>query len=626
MTKAALLPCVYILAFFLITGGGLMAFKYFYFFHKEQVPVLPANPRYLDAELTTEERVADLLSYMTLKEKIGQMALVDKNSILRVEDLSEYGLGALLSGFGAKPELNTPVGWRDMLAGFTDTSRRSRLHIPIFYGVDAIHGHTNVPGATVFPQAIGLGATGNAELVEKIAAATALELRATNVNWNYAPNLDLPRDIRWGRVYETFGDDQALTSELGVATIKGQQSHKVLSTAKHYIGLGDMQWGSSSNKNFKIDQGYTAPDQELLRREHLQPFKEAVGTGVESVMLGLNTWGDTKLSANHFLITELLKDELGFKGLVVSDWYGVYEISASKYTSAVTAINAGVDMVMLPFDYKMFVRDVTKAVRRGDISEARIDDAVTRILTAKFNAGLFDPIEPPALEVIGSFEHRALARRAVAESLVLLKSEGVPVVPKETKKIRVVGSAADNTGRQSGAWTVEWQGVEGNNVPGATSILEGIRVRAGASTTVEFASDGTFAGGAQKADVGIAVIGEAPYAEGWGDKEYPVISAEDLEAVGKLQASAEKVVVIIVSGRPLLMANEIDSWGTVIAAWLPGSEGAGVADVLFGDKPFVGRLPMPWPYTSEQLPMAADGSTADGTKVLFPRHFGLTTQ
>ena len=626
MSKAALLPFLHIVVFLVIVGGGLLAFKYFYFFHKEQVPVLPASPRYLDVGLSTEERVANLLSYMTLEEKIGQMALVDKNSVTDMDDVSNYGLGALLSGFGAKPELNTPVGWRDMVAGFTESSRQSRLQIPILYGVDAIHGHTNVPGATVFPQAIGLGATGDAELIEKIAAATALELKATNVTWNYAPNLDLPRDIRWGRVYETFGADATLTGELGAATIKGQQSGKVLSSAKHYIGLGDMQWGSSSNKNFKIDQGYTAPDEELLRSEHLPPFKQAVDAGVESVMVGLNTWGDRKLSANHFLITEVLKGELGFKGFVVSDWYGVYEISASKYTSAVTAINAGVDMVMLPFDYKMFIKNVTKAVRRGEIAEARIDDAVNRILTAKFNAGLFEQSESPALEVIGSSVHRALARAAVAESMVLLKSEGVPVVPEGTKTIRVVGSAADNTGVQSGAWTVEWQGVKGNNVPGATSIVDGIRTRAGGSTTVEFESGGNFAKASELADVGIAVIGEASYAEGWGDLEYPVISAEDLEAVKKLQTSAKKVVVIIVSGRPLLVANEIDSWGTVIAAWLPGSEGAGVADGLFGDRPFTGKLPMSWPYTSEQLPIAADDTTLDGTKVLFPRGFGLTTQ
>lgn len=280
---------------------------------------------------------------------------------------------------------------------------------------------------------------------------------------------------------------------------------------------------------------------------------------------------------------------------------------------------------MLPFDYKAFHIHMKIANRLGIISDERINDAAGRILYAKFALGLFDQSLPdPEKNLIGNEQHRALAREAVAKSAVLLKSEGEPIIPTGIKTIRVAGSAADNTGRQSGAWTIDWQGVDGNKVPGATSILDGIKARAG-NIQVEYDLQGEFSE-FSKADVGIAIVGETPYAEGWGDKEYPVINAEDLEAVKRLQLSAKKVVVVIISGRPLLIADEIDSWGTVIAAWLPGSEGAGVADVLFGDQPFTGTLPLLWPYTSEQLPIAFDQTTANGTKVLFARGFGLITQ
>jgi beta-glucosidase len=342
-------------------------------------------------------------------------------------------------------------------------------------------------------------------------------------------------------------------------------------------------------------------------------------------MVGLNSWGDSKLSAEKNLVTNVLKGELGFNGFAVSDWYGVYEISGDDYSSAVTAINAGVDMVMLPFDYKSFIKNVTRAVRRGEIREERIDDAVRRILRAKFALGLFDTGETKdSHDVVGSREHRALAREAVAKSLVLLKDESsVLPIRKSVRNIQVAGSAANNVGRQVGAWTVEWQGIDGNWLPGSTSILEGIRARAGSSVDVAYEATGIFPVRGQRADLGIAVVGEKPYAEGWGDREYPVLDASDLEAIENLQATCEKVVVVIVSGRPLFVTNEISSWDAVVSAWLPGSEGAGVADVLFGDKPFVGTLPLPWPHHSEQLPITSDGKTRDGTPLLFPRYFGL---
>ncbi len=620
----------------------VLVFAYFIFKPIPQTKVVPqevpgADALYRQADRSIEERVTDLLGRMSLEEKVGQMALVEKNSVHNNEDIATYGIGALLSGAGAKPEDNTEKGWHEMVRSFTDTSRRSRLGIPILYGVDAIHGHSNLANATIFPHSIGLGATGNEGLVKRVARATAEELVATGVYWSFSPTLDLPQDIRWGRTYEAFSDDPVLVTQLGRAYMEGLQETDVvnargsttlfvLSTPKHYIGAGGMAWGSSSNKNFHIDQGTTPPSESALRDVYLPPFAEVVKRGAESIMVGLNSWGDTKLSADTYLVTDVLKDELGFTGFTVSDWYGVYEIPGGDYRAAVTAINAGIDMVMLPFDYQTFIKNVTRAVRKGEIQEARIDDAVARILRVKFSLGLFDSPRSEGGDegLVGTSEHRSLAREAVAESLVLLKNAGhlLPIT-QQVKHIRVAGSAADNVGRQSGAWTVEWQGINGNWLPGSTSILEGIKKRAGVGVDVEYDLHANFENDTERADLGIAVVGEAPYAEGWGDDEEPALSPADLATISRLKAVCKKVVVIIVSGRPLLVSTELPSWDALIAAWLPGSEGAGVADVLFGDKPFKGRLPLPWPDHIGQLPITENGHTRDNTLPLFPRYFGL---
>lgn len=576
----------------------------------------PSFP-YEDPRLSIDERVADLMSRMTIQEKIGQMALVEKNSIKRSVDIHEYALGGILSGAGAKPENNTRRGWREMIGEFVAASRRSRLGIPILYGVDANHGHGNVPQATMFPHAIGLGATHNAELIERIGEVVAQESLALSTHWIFAPSLDLPRDIRWGRVYESFGSDASTVSVLSAAFIRGLQSEMIAASAKHFLGSGSMVWGSSTNANYSIDQGLVLQNEKALSEEYLPPFKAAVDAGVLSVMVGLGSYGDSKLSANRYLITDILKNEFGFEGIVVSDWYGVYDIAEDKYEAAVAGINAGIDMVMLPYEYELFTRDVRRAVENGDISEERIDDAVERILRVKFALGLFDAEPAQTLALVGSLEHRALAREAVSQSLVLLKD--AEVLPLKTETIRVAGSAADNVGIQSGAWTVEWQGIDGNWLEHGTSILQGIREAA--SSSVEYAIDGRFEGG--RADVGIAVVGEKPYAEGWGDNPHPRLSTEDLAAIEQLRETVDTLIVIIISGRPLIITDQIEGWDTVIAAWLPGPEGAGIADVLFGTKPFTGTLPLPWPLSIEQLPLNSDDIGVDGTTPLYPRGYGL---
>jgi beta-glucosidase len=342
-------------------------------------------------------------------------------------------------------------------------------------------------------------------------------------------------------------------------------------------------------------------------------------------MVGLNTWGDKRMVLQKHLLTGVLKQELGFKGFLVSDWYGVHEGRRGTFFATIQAVNAGVDMVMLPFDYKRFARDVKWANRLGLITDERINDATGRILYAKFALGLFDEKKSATtLTSIPDLKHHELARDAVAQSMVLLKNNDaiLPLSPT-VQHIRVAGSAADNVGRQMGAWSIEWQGIDGKGDFAATSILEGIKARVSKGTEVEYNASGTFATTNKRAEIGIAVVGEKPYAEGWGDKEYPSLDEHDVQAIKNLQADCDKVVVVIVSGRPLLIADEVDSFDALVAAWLPGSEGEGVSDVLFGDKPFTGTLPLPWPHHSEQLPIAADGTTADGTPLLFERYFGI---
>jgi beta-glucosidase len=558
--------------------------------------------KYHDSSLSIEERVKDLLSHMTREEKIGQLALVEKNSVHDLEDIGRYGIGAMLSGAGAKPDPNTPEAWLQMVNEFQTYAQKTRLKIPLLYGVDAIHGHAGVLGATVFPHQIGLGAANDFDLVRKVNAATARELVATGIYWNFSPSLDVTGDIRWGRTYETFGGNNARVTALGGAAVEGLQQKTpsgtlaVLSTGKHYIGTGAMVWGKSSNKDFKIDQGEVNITEKELRAIHLPPFQKAVDSGVMSIMMGLQRWQGKKLSTNEYLITDVLKKELGFTGFVVSDWYGVYEITGSKYDATVTAINAGIDMVMLPFDYKGFVDDVSEAITRGDITEERLDDAVSRILRVKFALGLFDrPLQDESqVSIVGSKEHRDLAREAVRKSLVLLKNKNrLLPLDKTNLPLLVAGTAADNVGQQSGAWTVEWQGINGNWLPGGTSILEGIRQAVSKKEHVIFDEKGDFTL-TQKAPIGVAIVGEKPYAEGWGDKDNLQLSSEDLEIIRKVKAASEKIIVIIISGRPLDIKKEAESWDAVVAAWLPGSEGQGVADVLFGEYEFTGTLPLPW--------------------------------
>lgn len=562
-------------------------------------------PAYLDPARPVEERIDDLLSRMTLDEKIGQMTLVHQGAVTPVQ-VREWGFGAILSGGGGSPDPNTPEAWVEMTSGFQAAALETRLAIPLLYGSDAVHGHNNLFGAVIFPHNIGLGAAGSADLVERIARATAVEAAATGVSWNYAPVLAVPRDIRWGRTYEAFAEDPELVSELGAAYVRGLQGTEltaadaILATPKHFVGDGAAEWGTSTTATYRIDQGDTDIDEATLRAVHLLPYHDSLDAGALVVMASYSSWEGTKVHASRYLLTDVLKDEMRFEGFVVSDWAAIDQIDPDDYyRSVVTAVNAGIDMNMVPAAYHGFMTDLRRAVDTGDVSKDRIDDAVRRILRAKFAAGLFEQPYPDGalLEAIGSDEHRALAAEAVERSLVLLTNDGT-TLPVDAGTIFVAGAAADDIGRQSGGWTITWQGGSGPITIGS-SILDGIEEHAG-EAAVFYDRNGRFVDAPERADVGIAVIGEYPYAEGAGDNSRLQIHGS--ESLLALRDRVDRLIVIVLSGRPVSVDPLMEAADVLIAAWLPGSEGAAVAAPLFGTAEFTGRLPFTWPRHAGQLP------------------------
>ena len=586
-------------------------------------------------------RVEALLAQMTLAEKIGQMTQVEKNSI-SPEKVAELGIGSVLSGGGGYPRSNTPAAWAEMVGAFDAAARASRLGIPLLYGYDAIHGAAAVDGATIFPQPIALAATGDADLVRQTARITAVESAALGVRWNFAPVLAVVQDVRWGRTYESFGEDTATVAELGAAYIRGLQDPDdapratdhglldpttVLATPKHFIGDGATVFGSSTqnimNTQYLLDQGDMQLDMDAVRQLLVPPYAAAIESGALSVMASFNSWQGEKVHGRADLLTGLLKDEMNFRGFVVSDWGGCDQITGDYAEAIVRCINAGVDMNMVPQNYEQFINTLTTAVARGDVSQERIDDAVRRILTVKFEMGLFDaPPTAPNPAVVGAADHRAVAREAVRRSLVLLQNDNaaLPIDRAAAPLLFVAGAAADDAGTQAGGWTIDWQGVPGKGITGATTLLDGLVAVAGEGVTVEYARDGEFDGDAI-ALVGIVVLAEKPYAEGVGDSAGLALPAGDLALIERVSARSQRTVVVLLSGRPLIISDALplaDAW---VAAWLPGSEGAGVADVLFGDAPFSGTLPVSWPRAVEQLPLPT--LLADPAGPLFPRGFGL---
>jgi beta-glucosidase len=562
--------------------------------------------------------VEALLARMTLDEKLGQMTQADHASLAaHPDDVRDLALGSVLSGGDSLPASNTPGGWADVHDRYQALALSTRLGIPILYGVDAVHGFNGLRGAVIFPHNIGLGATRDPALVEEAARVTAREVAAAGIEWAFAPCLAVPRDERWGRTYEGYGESPELAAGLGPAAIRGLQASVPggpparLACAKHFLGDG----GTTGGK----DQGDTDVDDEELRRLHLPGYRAAVRAGVGSIMVSFSSIAGQPMHGNRRLVTGLLKGELGFAGFTVSDWNGIDKIRGDYRTQVQSAVNAGLDMFMEPARYRTFIATLRALVEEGRVPASRIDDAVRRILRQKVGLRLWQrPFADRSLAAaIGSPSHRAVARRAVAASLVLLKNERrtLPLAPR-VASIHVAGRRADDMGVQCGGWALSWQGRRGPITPG-TTILAAIR-EAAPRARVTFSADGS---GARGADVLVAVVGEDPYAEGKGDRTDLSLSEEDLALVARLRREPGSLVLVLMSGRPLILGTALAQADAVLAAWLPGTEGGGVADVLFGARAPTGKLPHSWPRSMAQVPLNV-GDTP--YQPLFPYGFGLT--
>lgn len=586
-------------------------------------------------------RVNALLQRLTLAQKLGQMLMGERASVTPA-DVRDHHLGSVLSGAGSFPGGNTVPAWvelNDALWEASMTEAPGRPAIPLLYAVDAIHGHAAVRGATVFPHHIGLGAAHDPDLVERVAAVCAREVLATGLDWNFAPTLAIARNLRWGRSYESFGSDPALVAEYAARYVRGMQGtlrdDGVLACAKHWVGDGATQFGE--------DQGDTVLSLPELEAAELRPYRAAIEAGVLTVMASFNSWRGMKCHEHHFLLTELLKGQLGFRGLVVSDWDGVDQVAGTLPQAVARAVNAGIDVIMVSADWRRMLAALTEVVQQGLVSMERVDDAVRRILWVKEQAGLFTRERPAARRwachaSFGSSMHRTVAREAVRKSCVLLAHDGetLPITPG--RRLLVAGRLADDRGAQCGGFTLAWQGVRGNAaIEGGTSVWEAVRAVAPGA---ELSLDGSAADPARH-DLAVVVIGEHPYAEGQGDiREGRVASGaalglpcaelvpygaslelaarhpEDLATIEAIAARGIPVVTVLISGRPVVANREIAQSAAFIAAWLPGSEAQGIADLLFGDHDFQGRLPFAWP---ERM-----GATAEAMGVRYPAGYGLT--
>ncbi|XVF06614.1 hypothetical protein REPUB_Repub06bG0064500 [Reevesia pubescens] len=596
--------------------------------------------KYKDPNQPLNVRIKDLIGRMTLEEKIGQMVQIERN-VASAEVMRKYFIGSVLSGGGSvpAPQASAKV-WINMVNEFQKGALSTRLGIPMIYGIDAVHGHNNVYKATIFPHNIGLGATRDPELVKKIGAATALEVRATGIQYAFAPCIAVCRDPRWGRCYESYSEDPMVVKEMteiipglqgdipfksrkGVPYVAGKKN--VAACAKHFVGDGGTTKG--------INENNTQIDTHGLLSIHMPGYYTSIIKGVSTVMVSYSSWNGVKMHANREMVTNFLKKTLRFRGFVISDWEGIDRITSpphANYTYSIEAsINAGLDMVMVPSNYTEFIDGLTYLVKNNVVPMSRIDDAVKRILRVKFVMGLFEnPLADESLvHHLGSQVHRELAREAVRKSLVLLKngeSADAPLLPlpKKASNILVAGSHANNLGYQSGGWTIEWQGLSGNNLTSGTTILTAIKNTVDPNTNVvynenpnaEFVKYNNFS-------YAIVVVGEHPYAETKGDSTNLTIPEPGPSTITNVCGTV-KCVVVVVSGRPVVIQPYVDSMDALVAAWLPGSEGQGVADVLFGDYGFTGKLPRTWFKTVDQLPMNVGDTHYDP---LFPFGFGLTT-
>jgi beta-glucosidase len=583
-----------------------------------------------------EADIAVILKSMTLKEKIGQMVQAEIKSVSPA-DVKEYRLGSILNGGGSFPNNNKYskisdwVSLADLYYFASMDTTDGRKAIPIIWGTDAVHGHNNVVGATIFPHNIGLGASNDPELIEKIGRATAKEVLATGIDWVFAPTVAVVRNDQWGRTYESYSENPEIIKKYAKSMVSGLQGKSenifgedhLIATVKHFIGDGGTKDG--------VDQGDNVDNEQDLINIHAQGYFSGLNAGAQTVMASFNSWNGDKIHGNKYLLTDVLKNKMRFDGFVIGDWNGHGQVEGCSNNSCAKAINAGVDMLMAPEDWKELIKNTIDQVNSGKISMARIDDAVTRILRVKIRAGLLKSGAPSSRKyandekVIGSQEHRDLARRAVRESLVLLKNKNNILPISAKSNILVAGKAANDISQQSGGWSITWQGTGNNNsdFPGGTTIYDGIsRAVKMAGGNISFSAYGDFK---RKPDVAIVVFGETPYAEGQGDRQnlyYNETFPEDLALLNKLKRQGIPVVSVFLTGRPLWINPELNASEAFVVAWLPGSEGVGVSDVLIGNAfDFKGKLSFSWPSNASQAVLNVD---TKNYKPLFPFGFGLT--
>ncbi|CAH8362382.1 unnamed protein product [Eruca vesicaria subsp. sativa] len=597
--------------------------------------------KYKDPKQPLGARIKDLMNRMTLQEKIGQMVQIER-TVATPEVMKKYFIGSVLSGGGSVPSPKaTPATWVNMVNEIQKASLSTRLGIPMIYGIDAVHGHNNVYGATIFPHNVGLGVTRDPKLLKRIGEATALEVRATGIPYAFAPCIAVCRDPRWGRCYESYSEDYRIVQQMteiipglqgdlptkrrGVPFVGGKS--KVAACAKHFVGDGGTVRG--------IDENNTVIDSNGLFGIHMPAYYNAINKGVATVMVSYSAWNGLRMHAHKELVTGFLKNKLKFRGFVISDWQGIDRITTPPHLnysySVYAGISAGIDMIMVPYNYTEFIDEINSQIKKKLIPMSRIDDAVKRILRVKFTMGLFE--EPLAdlsfANQLGSKEHRELAREAVRKSLVLLKNgknkgdKPLLPLPKKTGKILVTGSHADNLGYQCGGWTITWQGLNGNDLTVGTTILAAVKNTVAPTTQVVYNAnpDANFVKSG-KFDYAIVVVGEPPYAEMFGDSTNLTISEPGPSTIGNVCGSV-KCVVVVVSGRPVVMQPYVSKIDALVAAWLPGTEGQGVADALFGDYGFTGKLARTWFKSVKQLPMNVGDKYYDP---LYPFGYGLTTK
>lgn len=550
---------------------------------------------------TIAEKVNWWIENLTLDEKVGQMIQAERsgdggNSGITIDEVTQHNIGSVLNGGGNHPSSNTVNGWYNMFLSYNGAAKRSSSGIPLLYGVDAVHGHSNLQNATIFPHNIGLAAANDAELMYLIGKATAYELRQTGLNYNFSPSLGIVKDKRWGRTYETFGENPEVALNLIPSYIEGLQEYQIAATAKHFVGDGYTTWGTGLYG--RIDRGDATISDDELENYFLPLYQEAIDAGVKSIMVSYSALNGTRMHENYALITQTLKGDMGFKGIVISDYNGIDDITKSEFADKVVeAVNAGIDMLMQPSNFISVLASIKQGVRNGDIEMSRIDDAVSRILTVKYEIGLFETKERVNADLRNETQ-LALAREAVRKSLVMLKNDQNVLPLDKDMDLLVVGPGSNNIGVQSGGWTMYWQGGT-DIVTQGTTILQAFQNETTGTIYTDISD-------ISLADAVILVLAEKPYAEMVGDSEglnldHPDIGfSENITLIQALENAEIPVITVLVAGRPLLINDYIDQWDAFVMAFLPGTEGAGITDVLYGDFDFTGTLPFTYPMSIEQ--------------------------